>query len=368
MSAPTDTELLAGFSTFVDAARRLEVSYEALQERAAAVDLELARTNDSLSRTLAERETVFEALPVGVAAFAADGTPIWSNREADRLGAVLTEVGASVATTPAGERTVQGVTLRVDRADLPDGGTLVVLEERTRLVALEREVRRLDRLAGLSELALGVAHEIKNPLNGVLGYASLIERCDDLQELRRFAGRIREGIDKVDRIVKAMLAFARPVADSDRRADRPVREVVTEAALEAGVPERSVAFDGDGAARVDAPSLGRVLVNLFRNAVEAAGDRTPTIRIEATRDGDVLELVVADDGPGVPSELRDRLFDPFVSSKSDGHGLGLALAARVLSFLGGSIELKEAPPAQAPGGARFRVRLPSVESGREVLR
>ncbi|MBK8980332.1 MAG: hypothetical protein IPM29_30895 [Planctomycetes bacterium] len=352
----TNAELLEGFAGFVSAARRLEERYARLEERAAAVDLELARTNERLSATLDERERVFCALPVGVAAVDARGDAIWSNPEADRLRALFDVARWSAIAD--GEHRLGAVTVRVRRAELPQRGELIVLEDRTRVVDLEREVQRLDRLAGLSELALGVAHEIRNPLNGVLGYASLMRRCDDPQRLRSFADRLAEGVEQVDAIVAAMLEFARPVRQSDPCLTS-FAVVVERATAEAALPSRSVTVTGATGEACDAIALGRVLANLLRNAKEAAADREPAVRVDAAIAGDELTVTVADDGPGIPAELAGRLFEPFVTSKATGHGLGLALAARVLSFLGGSIEL-----VRADGGAVFRVRLPRAVAGR----
>jgi signal transduction histidine kinase len=98
-----------------------------------------------------------------------------------------------------------------------------------------------------------------------------------------------------------------------------------------------------------------VLANLLRNSVEAFADVRVQVRVAVVEE--VLELSVSDDGPGIPDELRERVFDPFVSTKERGTGLGLPLAVRVLSYLGGSIELL---PARVRGAA-FLIRVP-VES------
>ncbi|HEB54309.1 MAG TPA: hypothetical protein ENI87_13740, partial [bacterium] len=201
--------LQLGFTQFVKVARELEQSYAALKERAAAVDLQLQASNRALQRSLAEREAMFSALPIGLLALREDGEIGSSNAEADRLVAAAAAAGVDLVHRREGEVRFLDAAVRVRRVPLPDG-ELVLLEDRSRLQELEREVRRLDRLAGLSELALGVAHEIKNPLNGVMGFASLIERSDDAAAMKRFAGRIGEGVRAIDDIVKALLGFARP--------------------------------------------------------------------------------------------------------------------------------------------------------------
>jgi signal transduction histidine kinase len=211
-------------------------------------------------------------------------------------------------------------------------------------------VHRLDRLAGLSELALGIAHDVKNPLNGVQGFAALLERSDDPGQMRRFAGKIVQGVKQVDDIVKSLLAFARPERLRGRAAT--VAAAVAEAAATVGIPEVRVQLAGDREARVEADALVRVLANLLRNALEAA----PAVKLslQAAVAGDRLELIVEDDGPGVPAHVGGRAFEPFLSTKERGTGLGLPLCVRVLACLGGDIALLN------PGepGARFRIRMP----------
>ena len=341
-----------GFARFVAAAHELEQAYVALKARADAVDVELRSTNHALQQSLREREAVFAALPIGLVALRADGSVASRNREAIRLCALGARTGVALERAATGEVVCDGALVRVRRTPLPDG-ELVLLEDRSRMHELEREVHRLDRLAGLSELALGIAHEIKNPLNGVMGFAALLERAHDHDVMRRYAGKIVRGVRQVDEIVKTMLGFARPEGQRGRVA--MVAEVVADAAQIAGLPAARVRLTGQHDLRADAGVLVRVLSNLFRNAIEAAP--AVTIDVQAKAAAGRLELVVQDDGPGVPPDLGSRVFEPFVSTKERGTGLGLPLCVRVLSFLGGDLELLNG----GEPGARFRVRLPLAE-------
>ena len=349
---PTAGDLRAGFEAFIAASRRLEQSYAELRARAAAVDAQLQATNRRLQQALAERDAIFQALPLGVVARRADGSVVFTNDEAARLCANGRERGVDLLAHGPGEVGVGDGGVRVRCADLPDG-ELVLLEDRSRVLELEREVHRLDRLAGLSELALGIAHEVKNPLNGALGFAELLLRSADSDVVRHHAGRVRAGLRQVDDIVGSLLAFARPELREARPA--PVAAVVAEAAAASGWPSARVALTGDGGLLVEGSALLRVLTVLFANAVEAGGAAV-ALAVHARMAGARVELVVADDGPGVPAELGARVLEPFVTTKARGTGLGLPLAARVLSFLGGDLVLLN--PGE--GGARFRVRLPAL--------
>jgi signal transduction histidine kinase len=347
----TQRELRDGFRAFVIASQRLEESHAALQRRAAAIDLELAATNRALEAALGEKEAILRCLPVGVLAASAAGEVIWSNPEGERLQQGAARSGLRLAELPEGECERGPLCLAVRRAPLPGGGTLVVAEDRSRLQRLTREVDRLDRLAGLSELALGVAHEIKNPLNGVMGFAALLERSDDPGELRRYARKVHEGLLQVDGIVREMLELARAPSRGDDV--ETLAAVVRRAASAAGVPSAWIEVTSGGELMVAGGALARVLANLFRNSAEA-GAMPVAIRVAAAAAADRVEVLVTDDGPGVDARLGHTVFEPFVSSKPRGHGLGLALASRVMAFLGGSLELTN------PGepGASFRLTLP----------
>jgi signal transduction histidine kinase len=345
-----EAELREGFAAFIAASRRLEQSYAALQARAQAVDLELAETNRRLEEALREREAIFRALPLGLVALRSDGAVTFRNREGERLDGLARTCGVDLLSDGESERVLGDAVVRVRRVDLPDG-RLLLLEDRSRMAELEREVHRLDKLAGLSELALGVAHEIKNPLNGVMGFAALLERSPDPDTCRRHAGRIVQGLRQVDGIVQALLGFARP--EGRRGPALPVGLLASEAARAVDLPATQLEVSGDAALRGQGDVLLRVLSVLFRNSLEAGGPGV-TVRVQASASGGRLRLVIADDGPGVPAGLGDRVFAPFVSTKERGTGLGLPLAARLLSFLGGDLALLN------PGepGARFQVRLP----------
>jgi len=349
-----ELDIRKGFEVFIEAARCLEESYQSLQTRAAAIDLQLAQTNKQLEETLLEREMILRSLPVGVLATNPTGGMTWCNQEGHRLVDLATAAGLALTQQPEGDLDVGTASLRLRRVTMPEGGDLVLVEDRSQVADLRREVDRLDRLAGLSELALGIAHEIKNPLNGVMGFASLMSKTTDSDKLHRFAGKVNDGLRQVDSIVKALLAFARP-ADKTR-AQAPLSQIVCEAASAAGVPASRVEFSGNTEEQAESLALVRVLAILFRNSVEAAGegDASVHIQVRASVDEDRLTLSVSDDGPGIDRDLAERIFQPFVSSKERGHGLGLALACRVLSFLNGSIELLN------PGktGAVFRLSVP----------
>jgi two-component system, NtrC family, sensor histidine kinase HydH len=344
-----DGQLQQGMASFVTAARELEHSYRALKQRADAVALELQASNQALQQALQEREAIVAALPLGLFTVDRHGVLRCCNGEAERLQALAANAGCDLLQQPDGEIEAGDLRLRLQRLQLPTGALLLV-EDRSRVADLERKVQRLDRLAGLSELALGIAHEIKNPLNGIMGFAALLERSSQEPQARRHASRIVQGVQQVDLIVKSLLGFARPERSRGRTA--PLRQLLASAARAAGLPTTRLLISGALETLADADAVECVLTNLFRNAAEAAAD--VTVRAHAEVAGDALLLQVCDDGPGIPAGLGERVFEPFVSTKERGTGLGLPLALRVLAFLGGDLRL--ANPGQP--GARFELRLP----------
>lgn len=258
-------------------------------------------------------------------------------------------------------------------------GAVEVFEDVTEVRRLRETVDRADRLAQLGEMAAGVAHEIRNPLNGIEGFASLLAR--DLAEgdpRRRFALLIADGVRQLNRTVSGLLEFTRP-----RRPERAPLDPVALARgclelvqAELAVRGGGVALDLDvhwpgGTVAADATQLRQVLLNLVQNAVQAVeAAREQAVEREHEQGGRVVVGVTAgdpdedgpgvvftvdDDGPGVPPEARQRIFTPFFTTKDTGTGLGLAVSYSIVDLHGGSLTVEDAPL----GGARFRVWIPA---------
>ncbi|HSI60544.1 MAG TPA: HAMP domain-containing sensor histidine kinase [Ideonella sp.] len=196
----------------------------------------------------------------------------------------------------------------------------------------ERERQLQARLAELGSLAATVAHDLRNPLN-IIAMAVAGTPAETRREVAEQVGRIsRLAADLLDyakpwQLAPAPLDLAQRLRDSVRR----MPEVVLGAGLDRPLPLLA-----------DAARIDQVLANLLANARAAAGERP--VHIEAERAPGTLRLHVCDDGPGVPAELRERLFQPFASRSPGGTGLGLAIVARIMAAHGGSVALTERPP------------------------
>jgi two-component system, sporulation sensor kinase E len=220
------------------------------------------------------------------------------------------------------------------------------------LAEKDRQLSRKTRLEMLGRLAATLAHEIRNPLGGIQLYASMLRR--DLEadaEKSRTLDRILGAVAGLDRLVEDMLAYGRDV--EPERVRRPLGPILDTALdlARGSIEEKSVKVVREGTggeAEVDAAMLQRALLNLVLNAVQAM---PPGGTLTAAAEG--RELRIADSGPGIAPEILEKLFTPFVTSKTQGTGLGLAIVHKIVESHGGVVEARNRPE----GGAVFSIRL-----------
>lgn len=206
------------------------------------------------------------------------------------------------------------------------------LEHATLAQERERERQVQARLAELGALATSVAHDLRNPLNII---AMAVATAPD-ETRREVAGQV----DRISRLVQDLLDYAKPWQVNPVPLDAALQ--VREALRRQPGVELGSGFDAPLTIHADPLRFEQALLNLLSNARTAAGTRH--VRIDAERGGDAVLLHVCDDGPGVPADLRERLFEPFASRSPGGTGLGLAIVARIMAAHGGSVRLEERPP------------------------
>ncbi len=241
-------------------------------------------------------------------------------------------------------------------------GSVVVFQDLTELRRLQGEVANAERLAELGRLAAGLAHEVRNPLAAMIGCLQLLSadapRLDE--EGGRMLGIVQREAERLSKLVEEFLTYARPSAPRAQGVpSRALLEELTQTAknglkavsVELGRCEAHV----DVVARCDPAQLRQVLWNLLVNAdaVIALAGRGGTVNVSVRSEGEEVIFHVDDDGPGVPEELRDRVFEPFFTTRPDGNGLGLATCQQLVRQNGGSINVSTSPL----GGARFSVHL-----------
>jgi two-component system sensor histidine kinase HydH len=354
-----------------------------------------ART--SLSRIKAFSDHVVENMPIGLVAIDPAGRVVAFNQVAERvlafpagnaLGSQAHQVlpaglqealeraitGNGVLETELECRLVNGntVPLEVGAGLLADEsgnrtGRVLLFRDLTEIQALRREITRNQRLASVGRLAAGVAHEIRNPLSSIKGFATYFkDRYRDVPEDQQTAGIMIQEVDRLNRVISQLLEFARPVTlKAERlRLDAFIREslkLIDRQANESGV---SVQFDlktDDVWARLDPDRLRQVLLNVYLNAVESMKDGGRLhVSVADGAEKESLEIEVRDTGCGIPVEQQANIFDPYFTTKSTGTGLGLAIVHNIVEAMGGKIHVDSRPGE----GTRFIISLPGV-AGRE---
>jgi len=321
---------------------------------------------------------VLDALPVGVAVRDAEGYVLRVNRN-------LTETLALDASEVLGQREIRALTsaraadgrvvlddgrsllldLRrreVCRADGESIGTVEIVDDRTELEALTERLHSLDKVAALGTMAGGIAHEIRNPLNAVAGFADLLvarlaDGSDD--KALHWSRLISRGAQEANAIITSLLTISTPEG-LDRELIEP--DQLIDEALTAAREGRSSA-DQRAVVHVftsappfvgDRIKLRQALRNLIANAQDAAPGEDLILNAEVQ--GDEVVLSVQDSGPGISSELRRRVLDPFFTTRADGCGLGLALTNTIAGMHGGRLEIHTTPSEL--GGARIALHLP----------
>jgi PAS domain S-box-containing protein len=245
-------------------------------------------------------------------------------------------------------------------------GVCTISRDVTREKRLQRELVQADKLAAIGKLAAGVAHEINNPLTGILAFAEdLKEELDEREEreLGDDCGVIIRETMRCREIVKNLLDFAKQRRPQFRLAD--LTEVVTNtlALVQRLLVFRDVEIRTSLAEELpplpgDPGQLQQVLLNLLVNAAEGMNGRGEVeISTGVRDDGRTCHLTVADRGPGIPVEAIGRIFEPFFSTKRATHGMGLAVSWGIVERHGGRIEAEN----REDGGTIFRVILPMTQ-------
>lgn len=359
----------------------LLASYGRLARHAERVEGELVVANAELARRVAEvdalrlhLDAVRRALPCGVVVFRADGSVASANpRALELLGCEesdLARTGGSLLAAATREESLHEHDLRdgtrrvlaVRRSPMPCGtGSVVTIDDRTEERRLTAELASTSKMVALGTMAGGIAHEVRNPLNAVRGFASLLCReLDGTGRAHRFATRIQQGVDEVDAIVASLLGFAKP--ERLVREDVDVAELVGESVALALQELSGEARRWTVETRVDVPVLraDRIKVRqALRNLVANAIQSQPTggrVVVEVRDSGDAVELRVHDAGPGLAPALRGRAGEPFLTTRAEGTGLGLALVHAIAAVHGGRFEILGAPGPL--GGADARLRIP----------
>jgi PAS domain S-box-containing protein len=264
--------------------------------------------------------------------------------------------------TPSGERRHLGVTISpIRKGQEKINGAICLLSDLTELAALQQQMQLKENLAALGELSAGIAHEFKNALATISGYAQMI-RAEELGgEASDYAEHILEQTRNITHVVTEFLKYARPLEISNEPV--PLQGVVERVISEIAEAKPAVLVRSEGTfgnVPGDEGLLRQALLNLVRNAAEACattaagGQVLLTGDLVRAEDGGSQRIRILDNGPGIESDALSKLFRPFYTTKADGTGLGLAVVQKIIVQHGGQVEARNRPE----GGAVFMVTLP----------
>jgi two-component system sensor histidine kinase HydH len=273
--------------------------------------------------------------------------------------------------TLTGEQRHLGVTISpIRRGTEKINGAICLLSDLTELAALQQQMQLKENLAALGELSAGIAHEFKNALATISGYAQMI-RAEELGgEASDYADRILEQTRSITHVVTEFLKYARPldIASEPVSLQAVVERVVSD--LTEAKPDVQLRSEGAfGNVPGDEGLLRQALLNLARNAAEAcagaAAGGQVVLKGEFVRaeGGGSQRITILDNGPGIEEAALGKLFRPFYTTKADGTGLGLAVVQKIIVQHGGRVEVRNRPE----GGAAFTVTLPLCGSAAEAV-
>ena len=333
----------------------------------------------SLSRIKAFSDSLVENMPIGLVATDAGGRLSAFNRTAEAIlgraaGENLGKPAEAILPGSCRElfRTLAAEQRLIEReidCDVAEGRTIpleviattlreedgaflghvILFRDMTEIRRLEEEVARSRRLASLGSLAAGVAHEIRNPLSSIKGFATWFrERYWDNPEDREKAEVMIHEVDRLNRVITQLLEFARPLTMN--RVPTLLPAVIRHALkmVEGEARRKGVVLETDLSAEIgeiplDADRMTQVFLNLCLNAI-AAMEAGGVLRVSlAPRDGRTVRITVADTGIGIPKEDLPRVFDPYFTTRSSGTGLGLAIVHKIVEAHGGEVRLESEP-------------------------
>ncbi|NIS60112.1 MAG: PAS domain-containing protein [Proteobacteria bacterium] len=246
-------------------------------------------------------------------------------------------------------------------ADGKNMGAVAILRDMREIRELQEKVRRSERLASLGRLASGIAHEIRNPLSSIKGFAQYFQgKLKPTSQDRGYADIMIREVERLDRVIAGLLDFARPQEPHPEPAS--IRQILDHSLqlLESDLQEKDIEVernynDGDTNLNIDRDQITQAFLNIFKNSLESMEEGGKLkISLNRNRDKSMVEIRVSDTGSGISRENLSRIFDPFFSTKKKGTGLGLAITLKIIENHGGEIGVDNSEGE----GTTFRIRLP----------
>ena len=254
------------------------------------------------------------------------------------------------------------ITPILDETDVCQGA-VIILRDLREIKQLEEKVRRTEKLAAIGKLAAGVAHEIRNPLSSIRGFAQYLRNTlKDKPREKEYAETMVSEVDRINRVVTDLLTFARPMeadlapTDLTELVERTVRLVQADARSR----NVSIRMSLSDLSKIplDTHQMTQAILNLLLNSLQAVNSGG-YIEVGAELDPAVsrLKIWVEDDGPGISRDQKEKIFDPFFTTHEKGTGLGLAIVHKIVENHNGEINL-ESPLAGKDRGTRMTISIP----------
>jgi len=243
-------------------------------------------------------------------------------------------------------------------------GAVIILRDLREIKHLEEKVRRSEKLAAIGKLAAGVAHEIRNPLSSIRGFAQYLRNTlKDHPREKEYAETMVSEVDRINQVVTDLLTFARPLeadltpTDVTELVERTVRLVQADArSRDVGI---QMSLSDLSKIPLDANQMTQAILNLLLNSLQAVNSGG-NIEVGVKLDPSVSRLTiwVEDDGPGITQDQNEKIFDPFFTTREKGTGLGLAIVHKIVENHNGEISL-QSPPSGKSRGCRFTLSIPA---------
>ncbi len=371
--------LRQALEAFTRTTQSMEEAYRRLEARIAELDRELEAKNRELAFTTEYLSNLLESMSDGVIAVDTENVVTRFNRAAaailgydppEVVGKAFPDVFGREFTAPRvpGAMELRAQSGRMvpvnERDSVVEGqnkrlGSVKTFQDLSEIIALREQLRQIDRLAAIGEMAATVAHEIRNPLGGIRGFAAFLAQDIPAEDpRRRLVDKINDGVKSLDKVVTELLEYTRPVELNLRPNSCAAVIQAALAYLQYDSTRVSIVADVDPALRIlaDAEKLRQVALNVLLNAVQSIED-SGAICIWAEADATHVLVSFQDTGCGMSPEQIRKIFSPFFTTKEKGTGLGLAFCAKIVEGHGGEIHAE----SRLGEGSTISLRLPRCE-------
>ncbi|MCB9501907.1 MAG: PAS domain-containing protein [Deferribacteres bacterium] len=401
------TDLTNAIDVFTTTTQRLEKAYNELQGRVNHLNSELDIKNQELSTQVFELnslrrhfDNVLESMRTGMIAIDLNGNITLFNKSIERITGLSREEVIhkgyedvfpideeerkdALATLQSGcaFNDVEDIIILQNKTEIPIRrttslimdekdhivGAMDLIDDVTELKALQKDIEKKNTLAALGEMSRQVAHEIRNPLGGIAGFAALLEReCTRDPVKKKYVRKIIEGIGVLDQLVSDLLLYTRPLTPRFRSVD--ITKITSELLAFARIKHdqnnkihiQQNYAKGPINTRLDTQLYQELILHLFNNATRVlptGGEFYVNIRADKIKRNAVLEFI--DNGPGIDPEVKQKLFLPFFSTNARGIGLGLSIVQRIVDIHHGTIMFNDS----VPRGTKITITIPLHAEG-----